>query len=273
MPGIDADASAAKAMIDRCRTTLIKRCGAGYPTSNLVLASCTSTKGEGLGWADVLAADSAAGTFEFWAVLSPSVVVKHKVTGVLYKVLIDPSSTEWATVAQPTRTAYDKEKALLTANAGKSWVPSWTAFDSYRVMALSEYTLLYTLGSRYSQSNNPLATSPDISQYLSTDEVGSMLTSGVNLSVACLGRNTSGRLVLLNGCAGSSSSSSLNRPVPQAVWCRTTRPAVPGDVQTPGTAGLSCWPTSVSRLDQAQSSIVPPPAISRAQLIAFTFAG
>jgi hypothetical protein len=198
--GSTANALAATEMVGRCRDILIERYGkyhTGQSASpgDLLLANYINTKGEGIGWADVLADDYAASQFEFWAVMAPQVIVKHKSTGILYKVLLDPANTA----------DYTTEKNLL-ANlkaAGKTWVPVYTAYDEYNVVAMQPYELLYTLGLRYNSTGNPLAASPDIGAYRNTPECQDMYTSLVDFGIHSLGLDANGRPVLISGCGGT----------------------------------------------------------------------
>lgn len=195
-------AQQAKEMVDRCRTVLIDRYGkysTGQPVEPAQLAphaDYVNTKGEGIGWANVLAADAASADFSFWASLHPQVVLKSNTDGRLYKVLIDPADTRYAT----EKALFDSMKA-----EGKTWVPEYTPYDEHKVMAIKEYELLYTLGQRYSSTAHPLAASPDVAAYRGTAECREMDAAKVNYGIGQLGLDANGRPVLLSGCVGARS--------------------------------------------------------------------
>ena len=174
--GTSTDSADARAMINRCRVILIDRGGKSltgdpFPSTGLLLADFINTKSQGIGWKNVIEADTAASTFAFWAVMSPYVVVKHKTTGVLYKVLIDPSVTGMTTY-------YTNEKTSLLAmnSLGKTWAAVITAYDSDYVIAMNEPAndLTNTIGSVFTTYPNPDPRARDIpiGTYLKTPEIG-----------------------------------------------------------------------------------------------------
>lgn len=191
--GSAANALAAMNMINRCLTAMSVPYS-GVPLLQRSYAEAPiGTAGVVLGWKDYLDADTAAAQWDFWAVLGSQVVVKNLADGILYKVLKDQSLT-WFYTTEKTR--------FETLNtAGKTWLPDYWPYDAYNVMAIREYTLLQTAGTRHTRDSHP-----DFSWGNFTSQMGNDLAdiraSGMRYGVAECAADSGGNVRLIDGSSG-----------------------------------------------------------------------
>lgn len=127
-----ANAQAAVALVARCAALLTPDTAAFY--SGMVGPAYADR------WRARVTADGAP--FTFWALLNVNVAVKHNTDSIVYKCPIDPASTA----------GYTREKTLLDANAGKSWLPDYWYYDTApNVMCIRDYPPYFTEGNVFSR--------------------------------------------------------------------------------------------------------------------------